>query len=352
MRMGGIRLERVERKGKAYYYLVKDLRAGGKKFKVTKFIGAERPSAEKLEKLIENNLLELELKAIRKKVSVSSQTFRTEPFGEDGAQFIMVMESFRLFYLAFRELLTVNEAERYEEQLEHEYVGGTTAIEGNTLTLRETHLLLKEGIVPDKSLREINEVQNFRAVKRLRDSYKGQITMDLIRRFHSLIMCNIDIESAGCFRKVDDVVIIGREGSLCPSVLIEEELQQALDEHYGSLEQGTYPFIAAVRFHHRFECIHPFTDGNGRVGREVFNLMLMMNKYPRVVFLGKDRKLYLNALAKGDDGDERGMVQAFAELLINQRRDIIFEKATRMGVSIESMTDDGNVQKVLRILFD
>jgi len=337
MNVDGLRLERKKRKdGKTQFYLVKDVRVGSKKAKVTKYLGIKEPSKEELIKTVASSKYEMEKKAMEKKVELSVPTFLTEPFDhKNGVILITALERFRFLYASLYDLLTVDEIKRYEERMEHEYIGGTTAIEGNTLTLRETHLLLTEGIVPDKPLREINEVQNFKMVKKLRDSHKGPITLELIKKFHSSVMCNIDLHTAGEFRRVDDLVIVGREGALCPSVLIEEELRKAIDDYYSSLEKRIYPFFAAVRFHHQFECIHPFTDGNGRVGRELFNLLLMANRFPRLLFLGKDGRKYLEGLALGDEGKEAEMVLNFIDLMTTQRGDIVEDRVKRLMQNVE-----------------
>jgi Fic family protein len=179
-------------------------------------------------------------------------------------------------------------------------------------------------------LREINEVQNFRSVRSFRDAHRGRVTLSTIRQFHALIMNNIDFHSGGQFRRTDDIGIVGRDDLLTPSALIQEELTAALDHYYQSIEDGIYPFFAAVIFHHRFESVHPFTDGNGRVGREVFNKMLTTHKFPRLLFIGQDRASYLKALELGDEGDEAGMIDLFARLLISQRKDVAQEKLRRL----------------------
>lgn len=143
------------------------------------------------------------------------------------------MGVFRYIYKTFKSLLTTNESDVYEQNFEIQYIQGTTAIEGNTISLEETYKLLMYGISPkDKSLREINEVQNFRKVKEYREKHKGKITINFIKTLHALIMDNIDFESGGAFRRIDDIVITGCELNVTPSIFIEEEIYKIINEYY------------------------------------------------------------------------------------------------------------------------
>jgi len=325
------RLERRESKGQLQFFLAKDVRIGDKKAKVTKYLGTEEPSLEELEKALVATAYELERRALEKRTELSASRYSIFPFEEEeGQNIVRMLERFRFLHRSLQENLRPDELREGEEALEHRYVNGSTGIEGNTLTLQETRLLLQDDIVPEgRSLREINEVQNFRAVRDFRERHRGKITVATIRKVHSLVMANID-GSAGTFRRTDDIGIVGRDLLLTPSVLIEEELSAALEEYHRSLEQGMHPFFAAVIFHHRFESIHPFTDGNGRVGREVFNMMLSANGFPRVPFLSGERERYLRALLKGDDGDAKGMIDLFMRIMLDQRRDVNIETLRRL----------------------
>jgi len=256
-----------------------------------------------------------------------------------GAFYFSAMYFFKAFsisslsFLAEPVLFTTSEIEVYERNFDIKYVQGTTSIEGNTLTLQQTKDLLVDGLMPkDKSLREINEVQNFKKVKTYRDKYRGKLTIDFIRTLHSLIVSNIDVQSAGTFRRTDDVWIQGCDLRLTPKELIVSELKQAIDTYYGGLEKRLHPFEAAVLFHHEFELIHPFTDGNGRVGREIFNYMLKKNGYPKLLFLGSDRNKYIESLRLGNEEKYSDMIQIFFDLIYKQRYHILIENLKNVVV--------------------
>lgn len=294
----------------------------GKKRKVSKYIKTgDAPSNEELERFKREHAYQLELKAARKKAELSAPQYSSDLLSKD---MIADLEELRFVYHRFEELLTVNEAEVYEREFEINYVSGTTKIEGNTLTWEQTKDLLLAGILPkDRSSREIYEVDNFKRVIRYRNSYRKKVSLDFIRNMHALIMDNIDIESAGTFRRTDDVMIAGCSMDLTPAAVIEEELAQAITEYYSDLKAGKHPFESAILFHYKFETIHPFTDGNGRVGREVLNFMLMREKFPKLLFLGRDRELYISALKLGNEDRLGEMVSSLAELILSQRMDIL-----------------------------
>jgi len=147
-----------------------------------------------------------------------------------------------------------------------------------------------------------------------------------------LIMNNIDHESAGTFRRTDLIGIRGCDQALTPSFEIEDELEKIIEYYYNNVGAGAHPFEEAVLFHYHFEMIHPFTDGNGRVGRELFNYLLMRSKppYPKLLFLGKDRPEYLQALRHGNEERYAEMVAVFVELIIRQRQKVLEENFRRI----------------------
>lgn len=330
MARGAYRVEVTYSKyGKPKYFLVKDILVKGKKRKVLKYIKTgEAPSNDELDRFKREHAYQLELKAARKKAELSSDHYSSDLLGKG---VIADLEELRFVYQRFEELLTVNEAEVYERDFEVNYVSGTTRYEGNTLTLEQTKDLLLAGILPkDRSSREIYEVDNFKKVIRYRNSYKKKVNLDFIRNLHALIMDNIDNESAGTFRRTDDVIIAGCSMDLAPAAVIEDELIQAINDYYSDLKSGKHPFESTILFHYRFETIHPFTDGNGRVGREVLNFMLMRERFPKLLFLGKDRELYISALKLGNEDHLSEMVSLLAELILSQRMDILVKNLEKV----------------------
>jgi Fic family protein len=147
-----------------------------------------------------------------------------------------------------------------------------------------------------------------------------------------LIINNIDHESAGTFRRTDLIGISGCDRALTPSFEIEEDLDKVISGYYSNVRAEAHPFEETALFHYHFETIYPFTDGNGRVGRELFNYLLMRSKppYPKLLFLGKDRPEYLQALRHGNEERYAEIAVAFAELIIRQRQKVLEENFRRI----------------------
>ena len=325
---------------KAQWYIVRDVRVGNRRTKVKRYLcSGDAPTAKEFENYRKMYAYNLELKAAKIAGKLGVDTYKTSYLSKES---IDSLEEIRYLYKRFTESLTVNEAEQYEKMFEIHYIHGTTAIEGNTLTLGETERLLVYSIPPsEKTLREINEVQNFKAVKRYRDDYKRKVTLDFIKQLHALVMQNIDNESSGAFRRSDDIGIGGCDFTICPSLIIPSELEKIIKIYYDRIQDGYHPFEEAVMFHYFFEMIHPFTNGNGRVGREIFNYMLSKENYPKMLFLGEDRdEIYIRALHLGNDEKYADMNELFVGIIIKQRLDILKE---RMKTYIEPTKKTGQV---------
>lgn len=221
-------------------------------------------------------------------------------------------------------LLTANLVQKLKEQFSLEMTYNSNAIEGNRLTLKETFLVINEGItIKGRSLKDHLEAKNHHeAVYYLHDLIENQkrqtISEQLIRSLQQLVIKDIEDQEAGRYRK-GNVMITGAshrppEAFDVPKLM--EELVQWIKKNSNKL----HPVELASIAHHRLVYIHPFSDGNGRTARLLMNLILMQKGYPMVTILKNDRQKYYRALDKadrGNNGDIRKIVAQAVERSMN-----------------------------------
>ena len=178
------------------------------------------------------------------------------------------------------------------------FVFNTNAIEGNTLTLRDTDLLLNKNITPSgKSLREINDHLNSKDTFNFMLEKKPEINHETIIKIHSLLMKNID-KRTGYYR-IHNVRVFGARFETTPAEYVKIDTNLLL-KWFKKEKNRLHPLILAAAFHHKFEKIHPFYDGNGRAGRMLLNLILVNNKMIPLIVPDAQRKRYYNALSEAD----------------------------------------------------
>lgn len=186
---------------------------------------------------------------------------------------------------------------KLQNYLKTEFIYNSNAIEGNTLTLRETDIILQYGVtIKGKSLKEHNEVKGQEyALDFLNDVLKTKesLSVRLIREFHALVL-NDDFKNRGKFKQENNI-ILGDKFQTTPFYQVEEKLQELIDNFLKSKENIVEK---VAKFHAEFEKIHPFNDGNGRTGRLLMNLELMKNGYPITIIKNENRNDYYNALEK------------------------------------------------------
>ena len=195
-----------------------------------------------------------------------------------------------------RRPLTEGELERLTEEFVVEYTYNSNAIEGNTLTLRETDMVLRGLTIDRKPLKDHMEaVGHKEAFDFVRDLVKKQETLseNIIKQIHYLVLAD-KREDRGVYRRVP-VRIMGANHEPVQPYLIQPKMEQLL-EAYRKNTEHTISRIA--RFHLEFEGIHPFIDGNGRTGRLLVNLELMKAGYPPIDIKFSDRISYYNAFDK------------------------------------------------------
>lgn len=185
-----------------------------------------------------------------------------------------------------------------EESINLEWIYNSNGIEGNTLTLKETQVVLEGITVGGKSIKEHLEVINHeKAILYLNDLVKedSPITEWNIKSIHQLVLKDIDDQNAGRYRS-ENVIIKGAT-HIPPDYLKVPELMEKLILNYENWNKF-HPIIQAVLLHGELVKIHPFVDGNGRTSRLLMNLDLMSHGYNPVIIKKEDRLEYYEALDK------------------------------------------------------
>jgi Fic family protein len=198
----------------------------------------------------------------------------------------------------------------------------STNIEGNTLTLQETSQLLFEGITPRKSLREINEVVNHKKAFDYILKLKGELSKNFILKLHELVV-NETLkpelsDQIGKYRTVQ--VYIRGTNWLPPKPEDVPNEMASLLSWYTKNKNKIHPLVFSAYFHSAFETIHPFVDGNGRVGRLLMNFILHKKGYPMINIPTKRKHEYYSALEFSQlKGDLRPLVKFLFNLIKEER---------------------------------
>lgn len=223
--------------------------------------------------------------------------------------------------------LSDNEVKKLNEFFDIEYTYHSNKIEGNTLTLNETHLVINKGItIGSKSLNEHLEAVNHQwAIDYVRELVKDQVEFNKFEllSIHQLILQSIDTKNAGKYRTCE--VLISGSRHIPPSHLLLDELMADYFDFYQTHKDSLHPVALASEMHERLVSIHPFVDGNGRTSRLVMNLILLQNGYPITIIEGdNDKRLaYYDSLEKIQIGEDTHKT-VFKLLIANNVKTMLF----------------------------
>lgn len=289
-----IKLEIKNIKGHNYLYFKEGLKVNSKSILVALYCGRIDKIAlpEFLDKYSEFATLKL-MKYLDYRVG----HFQTAILDK---QKITTLESIRYYHDEFADLYP-DENSRYLESVFVRYVQGTTAIEGNTISPHEAQELLEHDISPaGKKVSEVYEILNFVKLRDFLKTYEGDVSEKLIRKMHAILMENL-MRTPGDYRQIQ--VNIEKVDYEPPPAILVPDMMKELISWYRAQVKKLHPFELAILLHTRFELIHPFVDGNGRVGRALLNFVLERTGYPTMYLGLSERKDYLDAIKPADDED-------------------------------------------------
>jgi len=283
---------------KIKYYLTHSYREGGKTKKIRVYLG--------------QNLSEKEIKAkeekAKKTIQKQIEKLRTEVF-----DFILTKnQTEKINKLSD---IKIRHLEKTDwKKFKEDFVYNTNAIEGSTIEQEEVNELIEEKPKTEDP-EELETLGVAKAIEYIKKTKEG-LSMELIKKLHK--MCFDKSKSfAGKFRK-KEVTIKSYKGEIIhrgvPAEKIKEFLEEMVNWYEGNKDKFK-PLVLAGLIHNQFEHIHPFKDGNGRVGRLLLNFILLKNNYPPINIYLKDRQEYYRCLKEYSDNHK---VKSTIEFLIKQ----------------------------------
>lgn len=238
--------------------------------------------------------------------------------------------------------------QKLREKFQIEMTYNSNAIEGNSLTLRETFLVINEGItIKGKPLKDHLEAKDhYAALEYLYDlidkDKKHTVSEMLIKNLHQIILQETDKEWAGRYRNAN--VIIGGAKHTPPDALHVPQKMHDLIRWLISQKDKVNVIELSALLHHKLVHIHPFFDGNGRTARLTMNLFLMQAGYPLVVIMKNDRKKYYDVLDKADSGMYEPLVKFVAQS-VERTLDIYLKTLTPVNTKQEKFMSLTEISK-------
>ncbi|MDR2840136.1 MAG: Fic family protein [Paludibacter sp.] len=209
--------------------------------------------------------------------------------------------------------------EKIKAAFEMEYTFESNRIEGNTLTLQETAMVVNEGItIGGKSMREhLEAINHAQAVEFIKEIATADIDISerIVKEIHAIILHGINREEAGKYRSVP-VMIVGSKHLPPQPYLIEPQMEQFIRDYQTMKANKVHPVLIAAFLHDELVKIHPFIDGNGRTSRLLMNLYLLSTGYTITTLKGDNeaKQAYYTALEESHTGNNR---EAFNQLVAN-----------------------------------
>lgn len=283
-------------KGIIYLYLDKSIRIGKKVVKLSKYIGRKSDLSEKMINAeMKKFALEIDKKTVSLLVSQANKKYSlNHPFTIDEVRKI---EEMNLKYREIKKSLNKKDWIDIKKRFVANFVFESNALEGNSLTLKNfSEIVFENRVFSTADLREVYDAKNSYDVFSRIFSTKKNLTESSIINLHKKIMKNIDGRVG--YKKVPNL-ILGRNIELTSPENVAQEMKKLI-KWYQENKEKVYPLELAFKFHHKFEKIHPFADGNGRIGRMLLNFILIKKGYYPVIIRKTNRNRYFRSLQAAD----------------------------------------------------
>lgn len=296
-------IDKIKSGNKTFYYLGKTIRLQENKWKKIRIkLGNKPPSKQ----LIKKKLKELRLEEY-------------DIYNGDyiDAHKLEIVDDFKEVYKNHLKKIPKTVRKKEESDFVIRFTYNSNAIEGNRLTLRDTYLIIKEKQIPTGAEpKDYNEAINGKEALEFLKNYKGKLTIEFIEKLQYIITKNTGLIYPGRIRFFP--VDISGSNFTPPSEKEVPKLLKEMIEFYYENKKKYHPFALACLIHGKFEEIHPFEDGNGRVGRALMNWVLMKENYPKLYIPVAKLQKYYEALDFHNEKKYKEYCNLMFELMIDQ----------------------------------
>jgi len=199
-----------------------------------------------------------------------------------------------------------------------ESVFNSNAIENSTLTLKETErILLEMEVSRHVSVREVFEAKNLARVMEYTRSkaWESELSLEMILLLHKMLLGNINDAIAGRFRTTGEYVRVGTHIAPAPEH-VEQMMETILREF--AADRNNYFADKIAKFHLGFETVHPFCDGNGRMGRVIINFQLMQSGFPCIIIRDKEKRIYYASFSEYRDSKNAKTMEKIVTLALTE----------------------------------
>ncbi len=219
---------------------------------------------------------------------------------------IKKIETIKVKYKHLMNKLTKNQKKDILDRFTANFTYETNAIEGNSLTLKDVTMFMTDNLIPkDKDLREVYETRNMRNVIELLFNKKIKINKKSIIKLHSEIVKDTGVSTG--FKKFPNFIVMTNLRTTPPEK-VEQEIDKLIRWYEKNKDKKHILELCSI-FHGKFENIHPFEDGNGRIGRILLNAMLMEKGYPPLIIRKTMRKAYFDCLSAFDNKHNNKLIR-------------------------------------------